>query len=73
MEGARKAGAPVELAAFEGAYHAFDHPNLPLMTRKARNQRWKKKERIVTIGSNDAARVASIARLRAWLDRYLGR
>ena len=72
MEGAREAGLPAEIAAYDGAYHAFDHPSLPLRTRIARNQRWKKKEREVTIGSNPAARDAAITRLKDWLSRHLG-
>ncbi|MBT5046874.1 MAG: hypothetical protein HOM58_00100 [Rhodospirillaceae bacterium] len=72
MENARKAGLPAEITAFEGAYHAFDHPSLPIKTRIARNKRWKKKEREVTIGSNPAARDAAIKRLRGWLNQHLG-
>lgn len=72
MAGARDAGLPAEIAAYDGAYHAFDHPSLKLKTRIARNKRWKKKEREVTIGSNPAARDAAIARLRDWLGRHLG-
>ena len=72
MKGAREAGLVAEVEAYEGAYHAFDHPGLPIKTRTARNKRWKKKERKVTIGSNPAARDASIKRLRAWLAKYLG-
>ena len=72
MEAARKAGLPAEIAAYDGAYHAFDHPSLPLKTRIARNRRWKKKEREVTIGSNPAARAAAIVRLKGWLSRHLG-
>lgn len=72
LDGASKAGLAVTVAAYEGAYHAFDHPNLPLRTRTARNRRWKKKERKVTIGSNPAARDAAIVRLQDWLNRHLG-
>lgn len=72
MEEARKAGRQVEVTAYDGAYHAFDHPSLPVRSRTARNARWKQKERRVTIGSNPAARAAAIARLRGWLDRRLG-
>ena len=72
IEGARDAGLPAAIAAFDGAYHAFDHPGLPIRTRIARNKRWKKKEREVTIGSNPAARAAAIARLKDWLNRHLG-
>lgn len=73
IEGARNAGLQAEVAGYEGAYHAFDHPSLPVKTRIARNKRWKKKEREVTIGSNPAARKAAIKRLQAWLGQHLGR
>ena len=72
MNGARQAGLPAEIAAYDGAYHAFDHPSLPLRTRTARNKRWKTKERKVTIGSNPAARDAAIVRLKTWLSRHMG-
>jgi dienelactone hydrolase len=73
MEGAKSAGFPVEIAAYEGAYHAFDHPNLKIRTRVAKNRRWKtRKERDVHIGSNPAARDASIRRLQGWLKRHIG-
>lgn len=71
MKGARDVGLVAEIAAYEGAYHAFDHPSLPLKTRIARNKRWKNKEREVTIGSNPAAREAAIKRLRGWLLQHL--
>jgi dienelactone hydrolase len=69
---ARDTGLPAEIEGFDGAYHGFDHPNLRIRTRIARNKRWKKKEREVTIGSNPAARNAAIARLKDWLGRHLG-
>jgi dienelactone hydrolase len=72
MEGAQKAGLVAEVTAYEGAYHAFDHPNLPIKSRTARNKRWKKKERTVTIGSDPPAREAAIKRLRGWLLQHLG-
>ena len=72
INSAREVGLPAEFAAYSGAYHAFDHPSLPLRTRTTRNERWKKKEREVTIGSNAAAREAAIARLKEWLSRHLG-
>ena len=71
LDDAREAGLPAEIAAYEGAYHAFDHPNLAIKTRITRNKRWKKKERTVTIGSNPIAREAAIARLKNWLGHHL--
>lgn len=71
MEAAKANGEPVEIVGYDGAYHAFDHPNLPLRTRIARDANWKDKEREVTIGSDSAAREDSIERLRAWLEKHL--
>ena len=69
---ARAAGAPAEIEGYEGAYHAFDHPNLKLRTRTTRNAAWRKSEREVHIGSHPQAREASIRRLRAFLAGVLG-
>lgn len=66
---AAKDGFPAQYVAYKGAYHAFDHPNLRVRTRISRNAKWKKKERRVTIGSNPAAREASIETLRDWLKK----
>jgi dienelactone hydrolase len=73
MKDARKAGEPVEIIGYEGAYHAFDHPSLKLRTRTARNSRWKTRvERKVHIGSNPVARARSKDRLKDWLATHLG-
>lgn len=67
---ASKDGFPAKYIAFRGAYHAFDHPNLPIKTRISRNAKWKKdKERYVTVGSNGPAREAAIKFIRIWLDK----
>lgn len=71
IENARSAGLPAKIEAYEGAYHAFDHPNLPIKSRIARNMRWKNIERRVTIGSNPGARSAAIDRLKVWLHMHL--
>ena len=68
---AAKDGFPAQFAAYEGAYHAFDHPSLQVRTRISRNARWKKEERRVTIGSNPAAREAAIGTLRNWLRKRI--
>jgi dienelactone hydrolase len=68
---AAKDGFPAQFAAYEGAYHAFDHPTLQVRTRISRNARWKKEERRVTIGSNPAAREAAIGTLRNWLRKRI--
>jgi dienelactone hydrolase len=68
VESARAAGAAAEIEAYAGAYHAFDHPDLKLRTRTARNAAWRSRpERTVHIGANPAARAAAIRRLAAFL------
>lgn len=71
IESVRAAGAAAEIDAYEGAYHAFDHPYLKLRTRAAKNAAWRTAEREVHIGANPAAREASIKRLRDFLARTL--
>jgi dienelactone hydrolase len=71
MQAAKENGQLVEIVGYEHAYHAFDHPNLPIRTRTARDNKWKDRERKVTIGSNPAAREDAIRRLHAWLARHL--
>ncbi len=68
---AAKDGLPAQYVAYKDAYHAFDHPSLPVRTRVSRNAKWKKKERRVTIGSNPAARDAAIQTLRYWLKKRI--
>lgn len=64
-------GADIGIDAYPGAYHAFDHPNLPLRTRKASNAAWKEPTRSVHIGSDPAARADAVAKARAYLARHL--
>jgi dienelactone hydrolase len=71
IEAVRAAGAPAEIIGFEGAYHAFDHPNLALRERRARNDAWRKSERTVHIGADPAARDEAIRRLQAFLANTL--
>lgn len=62
-------GFMAQYVAYKNAYHAFDHPNLPKRTRISRNLKWKKIEREVTIGSNQAAREDAIKTLQDWLKK----
>ena len=67
LERARAAGAPAEIVVYATAYHGFDHPNLPVRTRIARNNDWRQPERRVHLGSDPVARAASIVKLQAFL------
>lgn len=50
----------VNFIGFPGAYHDFDHPNLPMRTRKAAFS--ARGDGIVTVGTDPAARAAATAR-----------
>jgi dienelactone hydrolase len=64
-------GAKMEIEGFEGAYHAFDHPNNKLHTVKTRNSVYASGEKIVHTGTNHEARAAAIQRVDAWLAKFL--
>lgn len=66
---ARAAGRtpPIRVVVYPEAYHSFDHPNLPVRTRIARNSAWKEPERTVHLGTNPAARAAAIQEVEAFL------
>jgi dienelactone hydrolase len=64
-EGARRAGQPVEITIYPGAHHSFDG-SAPL-TRVAEARLGKG----ATIGGNPAAREASIAASRAYLEKHM--
>ncbi len=66
-------GAPMEIDAYPGAYHAFDHPAMPVRTVTTRNSALKGGRRRVHIGTDAAARAKAIARVRNWLARALGK
>lgn len=53
----------VRFIGYEGAYHDFDHPNLPIRTRKAAFS--ANGTGVVTIGTNPEARADSIRRTMA--------
>jgi len=60
---AREGGA--RFTGFAGAYHAFDHPHLPLRERRAAFS--QRDDGLVTIGTNEAAREQAIAATMAIL------
>lgn len=60
-------GAAMEIDAYEGAYHAFDHPDLPARRRLARHSGFRDGEKQVWIGTNREARRTAIARVMAYL------
>jgi dienelactone hydrolase len=62
------AGAPFELVVYDGAYHDFDAPSLPLRVRRD----VATPSGTATVGTNEAARAAAIERVGAILRRALG-
>jgi dienelactone hydrolase len=60
---ADKAHGGVNFIGFEGAYHDFDHPNLPVRQRKAAFS--ADGSGIVTVGTHPQARAAAISRAMA--------
>ena len=68
---AAEEGFLAQYIAYKNAYHAFDHPNLPIKIRISRNSKWNKIERRVAIGSNQAAREAAIKTLHDWLKKQV--
>lgn len=53
----------VTFVGYPGAYHDFDHPNLPIRTRKAAFS--ARGDGIVTVGTDQAARAAATSRALA--------
>ncbi len=53
--------------AYEGAYHAFDHPNSRERTITTKHSAYKSGQRTVHIGSNSKARSKAIARVKTYL------
>lgn len=71
VRSANARGASMEIEGYEGAYHAFDHPNLPLKTITTRNSALKGGEKTVHTGSNPEARAKAIARVKDYLAWHL--
>ena len=66
-ENNEESGARMEIDAYEGAYHAFDHPDLPVRSRVARHNSFSYGEKEVWIGTDPEARRKAIARVMAYL------
>lgn len=66
----KKAGAPVEIRTYPGAYHGFDGPDRPAIRLKGL-ARTPSGDGTATVGPNPEARADAIARVDALLARYL--
>ncbi len=71
VEQANALGAAMEVDAYKGAYHAFDHPNLKTRTRTTRHSGYRSGKKTVRIGTNHTARRAAIDRVKGYLGRFL--
>ncbi len=68
VDGARGRSARAEIVTYPGAYHDFDHPNMPL--RQATGLAYSADgSGRVHVGSNPAAREDAIRRVTEWLAR----
>lgn len=67
-DAAAAAGAAVDLVVYEGAHHGFDTPGLPLRVRRG----VATPSGTATLGTNEPARAAAIARVDAILREALG-
>jgi dienelactone hydrolase len=70
VERSRRAGRDADIVVFPHAYHAFDHPDLPLRTRKGLAFTVRK-DGTATIGTNPEARAAAIELVPKILRRHL--
>jgi len=69
LDGAVARGTAIETQIYPGAYHAFDAPNLTM--RELPNYRTR--DGVVPIvGTDAAARADALARVPAFLARFLG-
>ncbi len=68
LDGAIGRGAPIETEIYPGAYHAFDAPNQP---RRELPDYRTRAGIVPIIGTDPAARQDALARLPAFLARYL--
>jgi len=70
VEGAVARGSAVEMRIYPGAYHDFDWPDMPVHE----SPKYRTAAGVVPIqGTNSAARQDALARVPAFLDRYLMR
>ncbi|MGE3247888.1 MAG: dienelactone hydrolase family protein [Beijerinckiaceae bacterium] len=65
---AKAAGDRIEIVLYPGAYHDFDHPDMPLRTRKGRAYS-AEGSGLVHQGTDPAARADAIARVMRFLPR----
>ena len=65
---AKVAGQPAEIVLYPGAYHDFDHPNLPVRTHRGVAYS-AKGDGTVHTGTNPAARADALRRVPAFLAR----
>jgi dienelactone hydrolase len=65
---AAKAGEPVSIVTYPGAYHDFDHPNLPKRIRRGLAYTGDGRGQ-AHIGTDPAARADALRRVPAWLGR----
>jgi dienelactone hydrolase len=65
---AKERGTPAEIVLYPGAYHDFDHPNLPVRTHKGVAYS-AKGDGVVHTGTDPAARADALRRVPAFLAR----
>ncbi len=66
-----RGGAKMEIDAYEGAVHGFDHPNSKPRTISTSSQTARTGQREVRIGTHPEARAKAIERVTAYLKRAL--
>ena len=68
VEAARARGEPVEITIYPGAYHDFDHPNLPVRERRGLAYTTNG-DGLAHVGTDPAARADALRRVPAFLAR----
>ena len=66
-EATARGGAKITYDAYEGAYHAFDHPNSRTRAITTKHSAYRSGQRTVHIGTNPEARAKAIVRVKAYL------
>ena len=67
-EASRARGEPVEITVYPGAYHDFDHPNLPVRERRSLAYT-ANGDGVAHVGTDPAARADALRRVPAFLAR----
>ena len=67
-----RGGPRMEIDAYEGAVHGFDHPNAPVRKVVVRHSSLRTGEKEVLIGSHPESRDKAIRRVSAYLKQALG-